>query len=280
MIYRASNMTLAGIRSVKDTPACAIEICRNTDAPQGDYYTVITIEDHQLFHDFLDVYDRADPSTTRYIDCFSEGDRHTIVYPYAPERPLEEFYFGEALSLSESEDICINVIVSCMAARLPWPILYLILTQGQLHLARDGQVSLGYQIDLTELESDRDERDCAIECARLLKRLLESKAGQKAMSFILLKKKIAKRSYSGFAELYKDVRIAAVPKEQQGWRLKLRLWVARNRDTMFRLLLIVCLIMAIVAAALFITQAIFGDVPWLRLFISSFKRIGTESLLQ
>ena len=42
----------------------------------------------------------------------------------------------------------------------------------------------------------------------------------------------------------------------------------------------VCVLLILVVIASFVTQAIFGDIPWLRFFFNSFKTIGTESLLQ
>ena len=40
----------------------------------------------------------------------------------------------------------------------------------------------------------------------------------------------------------------------------------------------VSLILVIIALAMLFSNLVLGDIPWLRLFINSFKRIGTESL--
>ena len=42
----------------------------------------------------------------------------------------------------------------------------------------------------------------------------------------------------------------------------------------------VCILLVLLVIASFVTQAIFGDIPWLRFFFNAFKKIGTESLLQ
>ena len=93
-------------------------------------------------------------------------------------------------------------------------------------------------------------------------------------------KKISKKSYHRFTELYKDIRIAAAPKKRRGVIAGIRAWFMRNRDAIFHLLLWVCILLVLLVIASFVTQAIFGDIPWLRFFFNAFKKIGTESLLQ
>ena len=50
------------------------------------------------------------------------------------------------------------------------------------------------------------------------------------------------------------------------------------RDTLFRILFIICIFLALIVGVTFLAQLIFGDAPWLRLFMNSFKVIGTENL--
>ena len=88
-----------------------------------------------------------------------------MVFPWQQERPLKDFYMGESYTLTECENVCISVIMACITSNLPYPVLYLILEQGQLHLAKDRTVCLGYQIDLAELDPAKSERDCAVQCA-------------------------------------------------------------------------------------------------------------------
>ncbi|MCR5033158.1 MAG: hypothetical protein K6A92_09870, partial [Lachnospiraceae bacterium] len=105
-------------------------------------------------------------------------------------------------------------------------------------------------------------------------------ASLKADSYLLLQKKIASRSYSKFTELYRDVRISATPKGRKGILSRIKTWFTVNKDRLFGVLFWFCLILVVIAAFMFLTNAFLGDVPWLRFFINNFKRIGTESLLQ
>lgn len=201
-----------------------------------------------------------------------------MVFAYQQERPLKDFYMGESYTLAECENVCISVIMACITSNLPYPVLYLILEQGQLHLAKDHTVCLGHQIDLEELDPARTERDCVVQCASILRDLLRPKSSQKAFSYRLLEKKIARKSYRKLTELYKDIRITAAPGKKKGIRKRIAGWFRRNQDGMFRFLLYLCAVLAFFVIVSLLTQLIVGDIPWLRLFFNGFETIGTETL--
>ncbi|MBQ9438822.1 MAG: hypothetical protein IJU50_10890, partial [Lachnospiraceae bacterium] len=258
-----------------------VTVCKNLEDSTGALYTVIEIQDHEKALSFLRVYEEAGRAARdSLVETYQKDGVFCAVYPYVRERPIDSFYRPDAVSLNQCEEICINAILACMASQLPWPILYLILEQRLINLARDNGVYLGYCVDLKDLDESKTERDCTVQCARLLLELLQAKSSKKAVSFVLLQKKIGKSSYNKFTELYKDVRIAAAPKGKKGFFNAIKAWFFRNRDLFFRILLYICVALVLIAIVSLITQLIFGDVPWLRLFTRNFERIGTESLLQ
>lgn len=281
MIYQSQKMRLKTIRVIEQTPVNDILICQDQNAAEEGLYTVLAVHDHEIVKKILTVYGQSEyEMKSSCIDSFSDQGVFLLVYPYYRERSLERFYMGTTYTLSECEDVCINTILTCISAELPYPLLYLILEQKQLQLARNHNVYLEYMINLETLDPEITERDCVVQCAKILRELLEPKAAQKAVSYQLLDKKIAKKSYHRFTELYKDVRIAAVSKNKNGLLGRLRAWFLRNRDRLFKILLWVSVILLLLVVVSFVTQAIFGDIPWLRLFFNGFKKIGTESLLQ
>lgn len=280
MNFQSQKMNLISVRLVLRNEVNEVHVCRNLINNSTGLYTVICVKDHRYVKDFLTVCEQMKSDENFFIDCFSDGDNQIIVFPYVKERLLKDFYRPDILSLSECEDICINTIIACMSSSLPWPILYLALSQGQLHLSRDGSVYLGYLLDLKGLDVSCGEKECTVQCAALLLDLLRPKAGRQANSLKLLEKKVAKESYIRFVELYKDIRISAVPKDKTGILESIRRWFVRNKDALFRLLLWISIVLAVFVVLSFISQLVFGEVPWLRLFINSFDKIGTESLRQ
>ncbi|MCR5503817.1 MAG: hypothetical protein K6F53_12500 [Lachnospiraceae bacterium] len=278
MIFESSKLKLEEVSTVRITPVNDCLICKDLKTNGAVMYTVLRVRDHEMVRNLLTMYEALESNDNPLLDSYSAEGDHIFIFPYRKERPLDLFYMGDTMPLQQSEDICINVILTCMTSGLPWPLLYLALRQGLLNLNRDDSVYLTYTIDLSELNPEIREKDCVVECARILMTLLESKAAQKADSYLLLQKKSANQSYSFFTELYRDVRLASAPKRKKGlWHRFLRFLAARS-DFFFGILFWICLILAIVAIAMFLTNIAFGDIPWLRLFFNSFKKIGTEVL--
>ncbi|MBR6257336.1 MAG: hypothetical protein IKR23_08155 [Lachnospiraceae bacterium] len=277
--FQPSRYRLLG--RVKRTEAGEVMICTDTHDSAGGKCTVLAVDDHRIMHSFIDIYDSREdiPKDVQPL-IFSEDGRNFVVYPYVQERPISEFYMGGAMTLKECEEVCVNLIISCMTSNLPWPLLYLVLRQKEIQLAKDRNVYLSYKLDLTELDANIGESECAVECAKILLGLLEPKASSKAKSYLLLKKKTEKYSYGSFKELYKDVEIAAEPEKKHGIIASFKAWFNRNKGTFFRILLWISIILGVFVIVTFLTNLIFGDVPWLRLFIRSFEKIGLESLLQ
>ena len=254
-------------------------MCEDLEDDIRSKYTVLVLSDHDIVRRFIKIYNDADYlPEERNVWYFSAEGKYLIVYPYVRPRPLSSFYMGKAMSLSESEEICKNIIVCCMTSGLPWPVLYEVLRQGQVNLATDKSISFSYGIDLSALDEEKSESDCVVECAKLLLFVLGRRTSKSASSYVLLQKKIDRESYSRFIELYRDLDIAGVSNTKKGIFVMIHAWFIRNRDTLFRILLAVSMILLVFTLVTLITNAIFGDVPWLRLFTRSFEKIGLETL--
>lgn len=130
------------------------------------------------------------------------------------------------------------------------------------------------------------EKECATLCAQKIFPMLgESSMGKngkpsRATSYHLLEKRSWKSGYHRFTDLYKDLKMASVPLKKEGILLRIKKFFRHNRDRLFRLLLILCVVLGLLALMMILSQMIFSDVPFLRLFVNTFKQIGTESLLQ
>ncbi len=161
MFYQSQRMKLRCVRIVKKSRTNDIVICEDLNTSARNLYTLLAIKEHQTVKTYLEVFEQAHlTAQDSYIDSFSDQGAFCMVFAYQQERPLKDFYMGESYTLAECENVCISVIMACITSNLPYPVLYLILEQGQLHLAKDHTVCLGHQIDLEELDPARTERDC------------------------------------------------------------------------------------------------------------------------
>ena len=158
---------------------------------------------------------------------------------------------------------------------------------GNIPAIRSSQTGSSVSLFRLQIPSDcittrygRTERDCTVKCARILRALLATKADQKNISYELISRKSDNNSYSSFTELYRDLRIAAMPVEKRGLLVRIKSFFHRNADLLFGILFWVCLILGIVALILLLSHVVWGNVPIIRWFINTFKIIGTESMLQ
>jgi hypothetical protein len=287
MTFKSRDTSYLVISTILRTAVNDVYTARPEGKDDGREYTLLVLKDHETVKTLMEIrsdrhlpHDGSEVSDSVIVDAFTNGNAYILVFPYRQERPLDKFFVGEAYSLTRCEDICTNLMLTCIACGLPYPVLYLILDQGLINLAKDDSIYLSYGVDLQDLDRAKTERDCAVKCADIMLSVLETKSDQKNISYELLSKKSANQSYSRFTELYRDLRIAATPIKKRQFLVRIKSFFYRNADRFFGILFWVSLILGIIALILLVTHLVWGDVPFFRLFFNSFKNIGTESLQQ
>lgn len=280
MIYQSDRMRLICIQTLLVSECNDIYVCQDEKSNTNDRYLVLVLKSHDIIRRYIEVCASREFGNNFMIDHFSDRGVYVCVLPYIKRRPLLEFYMGESMSLAQSETVCSNLVLAMIQSGLPYPLLYLLIRQGQMNLNRDLSVYLSFELDLSELDQTKSEKDCVVECARILLSLFESKQKQKAISYTLLEKKINSFGYTKFTELYKDITIAAVSSGKLNIVGSIKALWNRTKDNLFQLLLVACVFLIFIAGLSLISQMVFGDVPWLSVLFNNFKQIGTESLLQ
>ncbi|MCR5012309.1 MAG: hypothetical protein K6A72_08200 [Lachnospiraceae bacterium] len=281
MIYESEKAKYEVLSTVLSTEDFDVLICAEVSEEKGSKYTVFLVRSHELIKRLLimlDANSTPDGSTDVMIESFSTGKDHFFVFPYRQERAIDKFFVGEGMSINQCETICCNVILACITSGLPYPLLYLILKHRLVNLSRDDSIYLSYCVDLSEMDEKIGEKECVVCCAEIITDLLERASFEKAISYQILQKKGANKSYTQFIELYRDVRIASAPEGKIGIFKQIKKFFSRHSDTFFRILFVLCSIVAVIALVMLLSNLLFGDQPWLRIFYNNFKVIGTQSL--
>ena len=284
LIYHAGNMALNPIAEIFRGPVNDVLICRDANAPASMRYLLWIIHDRACVKRLLPVFESGEGSSLTgepaYLLRFTQNDLLCYVFPYREERRLAAFAPGQMTNAVIRERICVNLVIECLSSPLPYPLLYLLLHQECIHLEKDNSVFFLPTLDLSELDPEKGEEDCVAMCAQILLGLLEGggRRRRQLKSYELIRKKLAKRAYSGFPELYHDIKVTAIPEHKLGWKARLKGFWIRNKDRIFKILLVLCIIMVILALIFALSQLILGDIPLLRLFERAFEVIGTETL--
>ena len=281
MTFESQKANYTVVSTLFSGEANCCYMARLSDDMNGRSFTIVAVKDHDVIRTLMEASSKIrNLEESQLVDAFTYGNDFVLVFPYRQERPLDRFFVGESMSLSQVEEIGTNLLLTCISASLPFPMLYLLLEQGQINLSKDGGIYLTYNMDLRDLDVRRNERDCTVKCAEILREILATKSDQKNISYELISRKSDNNSYNSFTELYRDLRIAAMPMERYGILVRIKSFFSRNADLLFGILFWVCVILGIVALILLLSHVVWGDVPIFRLFINNFKNIGTESLQQ
>lgn len=278
MIYRSDRLTLRSVMDVFQGKVNDIVICEELSGSRECYYTLLAVKDHETVKKLLRILKQQNGEVSCYEDAFSFNNEFCLVFPYVKERKLEDFYMAKSMPLARCEEICMSLLLQCMASPLPYPLLELVLKQGQLHLQKDNSVTLGCCLDLTELNENCTQQECVMQCAIWIRTLLQEKTSRKNVSYQLLLKKIPKQSYQNFRELYRDLRLSSTKIEKQTIKSRVADFWRRHQVGILRRLLQLSVILAVLVLILFLSNVIWGEIPFLRLFVNTFKQIGTESL--
>ena len=287
MVYHVGEMILQQTQEIFRGQVNDVIVCQDQGNSSGPFYTVLVVHDRKLAKKLMELFhDRSGQPKNKFVADYTWRDSYLMVFDYTRERPLQQFFASEIQTFAECEQLCMNLTVECIAGGTPFPILYLQLLQDQINISKDKNVYLSYSIDLTEFSEDITERECATLCAQKIFNMLGqvgiAKKGrvERVTSYKLLENRSWKSGYHRFTDLYKDLKMACIPTKKDGIIRRLQLFFKHQQDGIFRILLFLCVVLGIIAVIMILSQIIFGDIPFLRIFINSFKTIGTESLLQ
>lgn len=275
MIYRSDKMTYVPVMEVGKGDANDIFTCRDAISGRKNYYTLLVIHDHGIVKRLLCVMEQSTHGYECCVEIFAQGDVYCVVFPHVKERYLKSFYMPAQITSETCGEICENLILACMLSKLPYPLLYLALEQRQMHLLKDQSVELGCTVVLDELDEEIGERECAGQCAGVIRELLEPGKGKESMAYRFFMKKW---DYEDLGALYRDMRLVKRIMKKRGKLTGLWLLIRSRRDGLLKLLHVLCIGVMLLALIILLFRAVWGEIPFLRILVNHFKVIGTESL--
>lgn len=282
MIYSIGGKKLNCIRKVQENAVNEVWVGQDVSAGGNkEHYTLLVVKKHETAKALMEIWEEGRKNGRESgTQLVAYEDEFCIIYPYGKERLLEKFYNGSACTGKECVSICMNLIAECISSGEAWPVLYLMLSQGQVHLERDNSVSFSHFLDLSGLSAEIDERACAMECADMVLGIMKQNQDmEKTVGMKLVQKKLLKEGYSNFTELFRDVHMDAGAWEKVKFAERVKDFWQEKKSRILKILLVLSIILGMLALLMIFSQMVFGDIPFLRIFSNSFKEIGSESLL-
>lgn len=278
MVYQIKNMLLNVTQELSKGDVNDVVICQDLSAVTKIFYTVLIIKKHEVAKRLLKIYEKADSERT-YVTKGTYKDNYLMVYPYDEERRLKNFFGTGIYNMVECEKLCSEIVIECVTSKIPYPIMYLQLLQNRINISRYREIYFSYTLDLKELSETIGEKECVTICAKTIFSLLDKVMDEDNVSYTLIKKKIKREGYTQFIDLYKDIQAATLTLERRNIGVRVKAFFEKNRERIFRTVLVICLTVGFIALIMLLSQLIFGDIVFYRFFINTFKKIGTESLV-
>lgn len=250
-----------------------VYICESEE----ELYYIWAVKDNVLSRNMTKIF-MAD-EYCKYINCFSMGELYCIVFPYEEERNVCKFAIPDQKESRWAKELCLQLIFLCMTCRLPWEILYILISKKKISIRNNGEVYFNYDISIVDIEH-KTEKDCATALGMYMENILEGRkcGGWSGYRLICMKNK--RKAYTSLSELYQDINSGAnIDDSDNTWKKILRI-IDEKKPMIIRFLKMLCIAVACIAILVFISNIVFDESPFYRIFVNTFKRIGTETLLQ
>lgn len=275
MLYQSKELTAIPISKLYQGKSNDVIICKRADGAEG-LYVLLSIHDHEIANQFIKMIE-ASQKMPCYQAVFTNGNTVSVAFEYMGARPLKEFLGTVPKTVEAYQSLCIEMTLRCMESAVPFPLLYLMLQQNQFHLTKEGHIFLSYAVNLAELDLEITEKQCVMLLSGMVRDLLSQVSINKNTSYQLLLKKIPKQRYSSFRELYRDLCLSKNEKRVSFWTRLLLLWNTHKSQIM-KIAGMTCIVLFLIALVCILSEAIFGEIPFVRMFTDGFRTIGTETL--
>lgn len=280
MDFEVGNQGFRCVQTLLEGKVNNVYVCYELGTQTRTYYTLLQIKDRLIARQLVDLLSKVEEPGL-CIKSFTYENHICFLLEHRTSRPMETFFMGNVRTRFECEELVLKVVMECLdqGPKIPYPLLKMILNQKNVNLSQDNSVYFTYNWDFTFFEPDCDEADCAAALAALLARLLRQQEGVRGGAFELIERKIHREAYSTFSELYHDIRVTAVPEKKMNIFKRIIRFFKSHKDIFFRILMIVCIIMVVLAVISLVSNLLFGESFFKRIFVNAFKVIGTESML-
>lgn len=277
MIYQVGRQSYYVVSQLFSGKANDVYVCRGIGDREETLYTLWEVKDRSIAKVLMKLL----PRQTEDCDYLGETVRKSFscfLFRYRPERSVLRHFQGETRTMTECEELALKLVSECIALQwIPYPVLCLILAQGQVSVEQDNSVYFTYVLNLEDLKETDGKRECAAACASLLSKLLEQKK-EAEESVKLIRMKADRAVYPNFYEVCHDIRLLNRPRSRRGRFEKIRRWAVKEKEKLKKLLMVVCILVMLYAIAVLLSQAFTGDVALFRIFHHTFDVIGTETL--
>ncbi len=251
-------------------------LCRICGDDDGKKYIINQVLEKRLFRRIIRMFFEAEGGCT---ECFTMEDKLCLVFEYNAPRAFDSFFMPDEISCKDGEKIFLKIVRECIASSLPYPYLYMVITQRRFNLYENGDVSIDYAVNLDRLSEEFTQVQCV---EALLIELIKfyDEMGKDSVSRQIITKKYRHSSYSLLSELEDDLLLSAISTKRTALPKRIWMFIRAHSYVIFNVVKVCLVVLAVVALITLVMQLTMGDIPYLRLFYNSFEVIGDRSMVE
>ncbi len=274
MFFQTGDTRYNCIGEKKNGRKMDIYICES-DKDMKKYY-VWAITDNVLAKRLIKAFisDECNYSITNFM----VGNINCMVLPFAEDRNILEFGFLYNEEQRNDLELFKKIVFQCMTSGLPWEVLYAIINENKINITEAGEVYFTYDIIFTDIES-KCESDIVNLLGDYLEKMMEKSTYKNWSSYRVIYMKNKRQNYRTLSELYQDINNNITLDAIDTLRGRITRAYRNHKERISHVVKICCVVIGIVALIVFLSNTVFDVSPLYRLFVNTFKKIGTESML-
>lgn len=281
MLLNTAKKQYRVVREVLSGETNDVYVCQEQNASTAPYKTIWLVKNRRIARELM-----GSPGNV-CEECFMHNENAGFVFGYDGERLLDRFYQSTIQSEAVSESqVWLELVVRCMTSGLPPAMLNMILKQKQVHIGADGGIWFGYFLDLSEYDGQAGEKENVALCAAYIIQLIEyglalnAYAAKNIHVMNLIQKKLIRKKYREFMQLYSDIRLMTGERSPADNKGRWKTVIASRQDLIYRILAFCCIVLVCIVIFMLAGHLFFGEFSFWKLLRGPLEQVGTESLLQ
>lgn len=252
-----------------------VYVCRDED-DEKEYY-VWAIHNNELAKEVTKLLSKDEQY--KKIKCFSMGEYYCVLQPYRQNRNVMQYAFIGNYKKTYVRELLKKITFLCMTCGLPWEIIYVLLHEQKISIDVNKEVYFTYDVLLSDFEG-KTEIECVSILGDYLEDIMEMTNDRSWAGYRLISMKNRRKSYSGMSELYRDLNSETEIAYGKSFKIRIMSEYRKRKPVLTKILKVSCVVIGCIAIIVFISNTVFDSSPVYRLFVNTFKRIGTESMMQ
>lgn len=207
-MIQTPDKTYKEIRTVFDTDAYSVSVCRSLSKGDPRYYTILRLRDPKLQKRILNIFSQhpMHSSVDDFIDIATVESEVIVIFNYHKEKP---YFYYQSLYCRQFADRLFaakDLTAELMASSLPLEIKFFLLEECNINITADKQIYFNYFTKMDILPDNITLQDFVNKAAETILRILSEDLKALSREIQLFQLKVERKAFRSLADIYSDLK--------------------------------------------------------------------------